>query len=454
MDNGRAPERATMIVEARYWPMNVRMTDASVFRAPQSIAIGGKIAVVASERPHPLDHYADSARNILHLEVGRVAHLAAAAKAPQDWRLSRLFFRVWGVGVLSSYAVFETTTLDAAQIDDKCAAAVEVVDSLLPHLEDLLTELGRRGAIKLGADLLFGVPMVLRRLGRHTALGSYRYSNYLFFGSSDALQRALNFYGVHPQQDRILSADTPLYLRWAHYLWDTSGEEAAITTSRLEDRVSMDLLAMSEAIAYDNGSECNRGFLDAILDRALAGDLDAEKLRETTLFHHRLLLDVRLWRSLLDQREQALHQRVSGVLLLAAGKENFEHSDEMLRYAVDSLDVREQRDADRILAIALGVFTALTTFSAAADLNALLRDDGTTELRAVLMSILQGPFSLRTLLLAMATAGAAVAVMFLAADRAVRRRAKRSIAGIGERARRIIRPLARFRQRGRPTSAA
>lgn len=339
MDSGQDPERTTLIVEARYWPMNVRITDPSVFRRPQTISVERDSAVViTSERQHPYDHHGDPARNILHLEVERVRELAAATHAPEHWGLSRLFVRIWDVGVLSSYAVFEAPAVVAAEIDDKCAAAVSVVDSLIPQLKALITELDRRGAVKLGADLLFGVPTTLERSGRHSAQQSYRYSNYLFFRTSDALQQALDFYGVDPQENRVLVEGVPVYLRWAHYLMDVTGEDAATTANLLEDRVSMDLLPMSEAIVYDNGSECNRGFLDAILAKALVEvDLDAEKLRETTLFHHRLLLEVRLWRSLLDQREQGLHQRVCGALLLAEGKENFEDSDDVLRYAVDSL---------------------------------------------------------------------------------------------------------------------
>ena len=440
MDIGKDADRTTLIVEARYWPMNVRVTNPSVFQKPQTISLDREFAVVISERRHPFDHYADPARNILHLEFERAAQLAAAAQAPQHWRLSRLFVRIWDTGILSSYAVFEATAIAAPEIDDKCAAAVNVVDSLIPRLKALIMELDRRGAVTLGTDLLFGVPAPLERSGRHSAHRSYRYSNYLFFGTPNALQEALDFYDVDPRENQVLVEGAPGHLRWAHYLLDVTGEDRATTAKLLEDRVSMDLLPMSEAIAYDNGSECNRGFLDAILARALVDvDIAAEKLRETTLFHHRLLLEVRLWRSLLDQREQVLHQRVCGVLLLAEGKQNFEDSDAVLRYAVDSLDVREQRDADRILAIALGVFTALTTFSAAADLNTLLRDDGTMEFRRVVTTILQGPFSLRTVLLAMSTTGAAVALMFLAADRAVRRRLKRSVSGIIQRARRIAR---------------
>jgi hypothetical protein len=437
----RGREKPTLIVEARYWPMSAA-GGANFTRAAEltrTLNLRGA-SVFAEPRPHPFDHYDDRRRDILHLEV-RIAELRVDSKVPDRLRLRRLFLRFWRVGMLTSYAVFEAAPeLEPSHLDDTCASAVGVMDDLQPDVGVLLTDLRRVNVLTLSDEHLFGVPRVLDRLGRHSALESYRYSNYIFFGERDRLEAALAFYSVSPAEETFVVEDARVYMRWAHYLWDASSETAEATDARLEARVAMDYLSLSEAVVYDNATECNRGFLDVILDRTLQHvELDSSEIRATTLLHHRLLLEIRLWRSLLDQREQRIYKKLMDVLLLEEGKRNFETSDNVLRYAIDSLDVREQRDADRLLAIALGVFTALTTFSAAADLNSLLRDDGTTGLGVVLDALVRGPFSLRTVLLAMATAGAGVALAFLAADRAVRRRIRKAGAAVVQRVRRVLR---------------
>jgi hypothetical protein len=393
------PATPLTLIESRYWVMNARLAEPAPDHAKLISATNhfqGEILTAANFTieivRHPLDNYTEET-HVLLVKPGREVIGRLNEKYCSAWKelqLTHIELYLTDLEILCCYAVFALDpSLKIKTLEEEGMGLVDLLSSLQPDLEAIFRLLEMNKIVICHSDLIFGVPVSLRKANLHTPDYSYLYNWHIFFqGNKEILDRTIADYEL--EKASFPYDGERVYPGWGMVLWDISG--AHENTGELINRVFIDSLSGSESVMYDNAIFIYTGFLDLIIRNE---KVDSNHVRQICNISHLVLQRIKLWKRNLSVEQQAYHEKQRAVMMLEQKKSDFDSSEDTLIKAVEGIEVKQSQKSGRIIELVLSFFTALSLYSVANDFYSIMITDGSVKPINL--------FSARTVLIFLAT---------------------------------------------------
>ncbi len=213
-------------------------------------------------------------------------------------------------------------------------------------------------------DFSFGQPHFLVERGMCDASESYIFTYHTFCGSADEAAALREAWGYG---DSSLSLEgNRTWQRFGHYVWLTAGTP----DPELMHRLSFASVAAAwETLVFDNGANCYKNLLQLVRDDIV---FDHTLMRRCINRDNLLLQQVSLSVRELTAEQLALTVRARREFESASREALFLKGQQALKYAIDGVDTRVQTRSSHMVEIILSILTAMSVYSVANDIYALI----------------------------------------------------------------------------------